>query len=129
MNTFYIIFTRIKFIIWYYIIRPIKKIYHRIFQQAYVPDNERNQAILNYCQKLIIDHNYQPSTPVEHWIDNGWREKYDDIIKKFLQDCEKDSEEEKEKLKTIIPYEEYRPTIASQVLITLSEYSFIKDRD
>ena len=83
---------------------------------------------MDYCVKIISDNNYQPSTPIEHWIDKEWCERYDDIIQKFLQDCEKDSEEEKEKLKVIIPYEEYRPTIASQLLITLSEYNFVKDR-
>lgn len=83
---------------------------------------------MDYCAKIINDNNYQPSTPIEHWTDKEWREKYDNIIQKFLQDCEKDSEKEKEKLKTIIPYEEYRPAIASQLLLTLSEYNFVKDR-
>ena len=83
---------------------------------------------MDYCVKIISDNNYQPSTPIEHWIDKEWCERYDDIIQKFLQDCKKDSEEEREKLKVIIPYEEYRPTIASQLLITLSEYNFVKDR-
>ena len=125
---FYKIIEFIKFNIWYFIIRPLKKIYNFLFRHAYLPDNERNQALFSYCSKIIDDPTYQPSTPVEHWCDKEWEEMYNEIVERTIEEAKKVVDDEEEIRAHIVPYNEYRQTIASEVLITLSEYAMIKDR-
>ena len=116
MRVFFIkIWAYIKTFFWAYIIRPIKKWYNLCINGMYIPDNERNQQIIRYCTKILENENYQPSTPVENWIDNEWRENY----KIFIKPLEGNN---------IPSYEECRTAIARKTLITLSEYKFIKER-
>ena len=116
MKEFFIkIYAYIKVTIWIFIIRPLKKWYNLYINKCYIPDNERNQQILNYCTKILENENYQPSTPVENWIDNEWRENYKTLIKSLEGN-------------NIPSYEECRTAIARKTLITLSEYKFIKER-
>ena len=75
----------------------------------------------------MMDEKYEPSTPVEHWIDKEWEDGYKEFVEKIKQE-NKDKLTEEELAKYIVPYNEYRPTIASEILITLSEYMTIKDR-
>ena len=122
MKEFFIrIYAYIKTIIWAYIIRPIKKWYNLCINKCYVPDNERNQQILSYCVKIINDETYQPSNPVEHWIEQNWKESYD----KFINTVTEEQNIPKEELP---PYEECRKTVAAKTLVRLNEFAIIKER-
>ena len=109
------IWAYIKTFFWAYIMRPLRKWYNLCIRGMYMPDNARNQQMIQLCAKILEDENYQPANPVEYWIDNEWRESYKDFIKP-LEGSE------------IPSYEECRKTIASRTLIVLSEYAIIKER-
>ena len=71
----------VLFNIWWFLVRPYRKLVNYYIHGYYVEDNERNWQIIEYCQKIIRDADYEPSTPVEHWVDADWqrssRELYD----------------------------------------------------
>ena len=114
----------IRFGIWYFIIRPIKKFYHLCIKGSYIPDNERNQEVYNYCIKIVQDNNYQPSTPVENWCENNWRK----LHKEFMDEHGTEYAEAVGMNIDEITYESWRPVIAQRVLIEFNEYNFIKER-
>jgi hypothetical protein len=116
----------IKFNFWYFIIRPLKKLYNFLFNRAYLPLNSRNIELLEYCSKIVNDESYQASTPVEHWIDKEWEDMYKQITDDFIANNKELTEEEL--MEIVVPYSDYRQTIASQVLLALEEYAFVREK-
>lgn len=57
-----------------YIKNPIMRLYHRFFGNWYVYDNPTNQQRIDYLNKVVKDPNYQPSTPLEHYVEGKIKE-------------------------------------------------------
>ena len=99
---------------WYYILRPIRQIRH-LMKHQYLIKNERNQQIMEYCQKIIEDSSYQPLTPVEKWTDLKWEQDFKEKKKTF-------------KIPEAITYEFFRHFTAIQLGCELQEYFCLKER-
>ena len=71
-----------------YIRNPILRLYNRIFRNYYVYDNPVNQQRIDYLQKVIDNPEYQPSTPLEHFVEHKtmtlWMEQDPDYRTEFL---------------------------------------------
>lgn len=93
-----IIITKIIVYFWYYILRPFRKVYNLLIRHQYIIDNPRNHQILEYCFKLMLNNSYQPSNPVESWLDMTWEKEFKRLQK--IYDIED------------IYYEDYRIKIA-----------------
>lgn len=109
----------IRVFVWWFFVRPIKKLVNRYIRGCYIEDNERNRQIVKYCEKIIVDHNYVPSNPVEHWVDNIWRNSAEEfyqmkVAEGYLEDD--------------IPhdYSLLRPQIARHVYLSMMEMAIIK---
>ena len=67
--------------IWWFLVRPYRMFVNYYIHGFYVENNERNRQIVEYCHKVVMDPDCEPSTPVEHWVEADWqrssREIYD----------------------------------------------------
>lgn len=106
---------KIQIYFWYYILRPLRRLYHLIIKHQYIAKNTRNQQIMDYCQKLIINNFYQPSNPVERWVDLQWEKEFNE--KKQYYNVPEN-----------MTYESCRYLVALRVGCELQEYFFIKER-
>ena len=77
----------IRAIIDAYIIHPIQRFLNFYFHGAYIPDNSRNQELLDYCIRVAKDPNVEPNTPNEIFFENtvkrDWEETFTDLEDKW----------------------------------------------
>ena len=70
-----------------YIIHPIQRFLNFYFHGAYIPDNSRNQELLDYCIRVAKDPNVEPNTPNEIFFENtvkrDWEETFTDLEDKW----------------------------------------------
>ena len=65
----------IRYNFWWFLVRPVRKLVNYHIHGLYMEDNERTRGIIEYCEKIVHDPDYEPSTPVEHWVDMEWQER------------------------------------------------------
>ena len=109
----------VRVFVWWLFVRPIKKLVNRYIRGCYIEDNERNRQIMEYCEKIIVDHNYEPSNPVEHWVDSIWRHDAEDFYQMKLAEGYIEDD---------IPHDYLllRPQIAGHVYLTMMEMAIIR---
>ena len=108
---------KIKYFFWFYVIRPIKKLWRLYIKNVYIEDNPRNHQAINYCMDIMEDNNRQPSNPIEHWLEMQWEDIYKIETEILLAQGQQNE-----------PYKQCRIEYAAQMLLELSEYMIIKDR-
>ncbi len=109
----------IQFNFWWFVLRPIRKFVNLCFRGCYVADNDRNRQILDYCHKVVMDPDYEPSTPVEHWVDLEWQKKSKELYEHRIAEGVISGDEPYD-------YRVARQIIARQVYVTLAEFAAIK---
>lgn len=111
----------IKVIINFYIIAPFTAWWRYISTGACLPDNERNQKVLDYLQKVAENGDYEPSTPTEHFVEKELFNSYNDAVKDH-------SDLIKIEYNGKIPsYDEVRSECAAQVVLEMLSYKWIKE--
>lgn len=121
INFFKYIWNLIKAWINAYIILPLNGWNKYIAQGAYIQDNERNQQVIEFLYKVSQDSAYEPSTPLEHYIEKQLYETYEYAIKGHI-------EEIKDKYNGQVPtYKEVRSECAQQIALDLLSYRWIDD--
>lgn len=111
----------------YYIIRPIKKLYNRIFNCAVVPNNQRNREWINYCCKIVKDPSYKPQTVYENQLERMFYEHYLEMITDTKADIYQQmvallpEEIPEEEHKEVI-YQLTRPKLAQEFGLIMDEY-------
>ena len=112
-----IFITKLYIYFWYYILRPFRKVYNLFIKHSYIIKNDRNQQIINYCTKLLTNKYYQPSTPVEHWVDMQWEKDFIAIRDRYYPYFQNEQ------------YETYRQLLAVRIGCRLQEYFMLKERE
>ena len=73
----------IKAVIDAYIIHPIQRFFNFYFRGVYIPDNPRNQELLNYCMRVAENPETEPNSPTEIFFENAvkrdWEETFTDL--------------------------------------------------
>ena len=115
------IWMSVSYYFWFFVIRPIKCIYNLVFKREYIADDERNRQIIEFCAKVTNDFDYQASNPVEHWLEKEWRTDFDSMAVKLRESADDTVPNDMN-----ITFEQYRPIIASQVLIDVMEHVRVK---
>lgn len=105
----------LDFLLWNLIVAPVKRIIHAA-RGEYVLDNEKNRQVFAYCNKIMEDPDYEPSSPVEHWMEKEWRERYEHFRASELASGRKSEDE----------FPPYGPMLRRQIAFSvakeLSEY-------
>ena len=111
----------IKAFIYAYVILPIKGWYRYLTSGVYIEDNERNQQVIDFLYKVSEDKSYQPSSPVEHYLEKHLYEAYLDAIKDHEDIIRNEYDG------NIPTYEEVRGECAQQIVLDLLSYRWIDD--
>lgn len=74
----------IKAVIDSYIITPFIAWWRYISMGACIEDNERNQKVLDYLRKVAENSEYEPSTPIEHFVEKQLFNSYNDAVKDHI---------------------------------------------
>lgn len=114
MNWFQIICLWVKI----YLINPILRLWNYVVYNIYIPDNPRNNEILNYMLDVVQDETTEPTTPVTIFFENKAR---DDFCEYFADTMSKDNRTADEIWVTYRA--EYYYDMASEML----EYMWIDD--
>lgn len=115
------IYTFIRAVIEVYIMIPFRAWKNYVLRGAYIEDNERNRQIVDYLFKVTKDGSYEPSTPVEHYVEKQLRESYEEAIRNNEQLIRNEYNGE------IPPYEEVRSDCAEQIVFNLISYRWIEE--
>lgn len=115
--------------IWHYIkawvnaviILPLKGWFRYLTVGAYIQDNERNQQVIEFLFKVSQDGNYEPSLPIEHYLEKHLYEAYQEAIAKNEQIIRDEYDGE------IPTYEEVRSECAQQIALDLLSFRWIDD--
>lgn len=75
---FHIFGCLIKSLFIVYIARPILREWNYFFHHIYVPDNERNRALLKYMMEVAQNPERQPETPTEIFFENSIKDDFED---------------------------------------------------
>ena len=112
------IFRKIEFFIlgaiWWYLVRPVKKFVNYYIHGRYIENNEHNRQVIEYCRKVIRDPDYEPSTPLEHWVDAEWQRSSRDLY---------DQKRAEGLIGEDVPYNYHtaRPYIARSIMAQMAE--------
>ena len=111
----------IKAVIDSYIITPFIAWWRYISMGACIEDNERNQKVLDYLRKVAEDGEFEPSTPIEHFVEKQLLNSYNDAVANHtdLIKIEYDGK--------IPSYNEVRSECAAQVALEMLSYRWIKE--
>ena len=112
-----ILLEKICFYIWFHFITRIKAWWRYHVLNIYIEDTPRNEQVIEFCNKIIEDNNYQPSNPVEHWLELQW----EDIYKQEAENAANENQK-------ILPYEQCRIEYAAQMVLEIAEFMIVKDR-
>lgn len=104
--------------IWY----PIKARWNYIMYGAYIPDNMRNRALLDFCEKVAMDPTYQPEGIYENMFEERLREVYDSVM-----DYSKKTFPDEVDWLTELDYETERPYCAAIIYQNLLQLLWIED--
>lgn len=69
----------IRAVIITYIINPIKRWYNFYFRHTYIPANERNLALLDFCLDVANNPEREAETPTEIFFENSVKNDYDRV--------------------------------------------------
>ena len=111
----------IKTIINFYIIAPFTAWWRYISTGVCLEDNERNQKVLDYLQKVAKNSEYEPSTPIEHFVEKQLFNSYNDAVENHadLIKIEYDGK--------IPSYDEVRSECATQIALEMLSYKWVKE--
>ena len=101
---------------------PIMARWNYIVYGAYMPDNMRNRALLEFCEKVMADPEYKPEGIYENMFEDRLHEVYDQVI----DYCKKTKPEEFEDLKGA-DYAAERPYCAAQIHENMLQLLWIED--
>ena len=122
INFFKYIWNLVKAWIHAYIISPLNSWGKYITQGAYVQNNERNQQVLEFLYKVSQDGTYEPSTPLEYYIEKQLLyELYEDAVKNHIEEFKAENNGH------VPTYEEVRSDYARQITLDLLSYRWIDD--
>ena len=74
-----------------YIYYPIKGWWNYYIYNDYIIDNIRNRALMDYCEKIIMDEEYQPQGAYEHLFEDKLTECFN-AVQNFLRESNPDIE-------------------------------------
>lgn len=103
----------IKAIIIAYIINPIRRFYNFYIRYTYIPDNPRNQELLDYLIDVAKDPKTEPQTPAQIFFENQVREDWENTFK--------DDPEDK--------WEDNRQWLYTQLAEEMFSYKWINERE
>lgn len=111
------IFKAFWLVIKVYLINPILRWWNFHIRHTYIPDNGRNNELMEFFLKVAADADYEPSTPTEIFFENTIR---NDFNENWF--CEEDRTLDEE-------WKEYRPMLYTDLAGQMLEFRWIDDRD
>jgi len=104
------------------ILYPIKARWNYIRYGTYIPDNMRNRALLEFCEKVMADAEYEPEGVYEITFEDRLKEVYDAVI-----DYSKKTFPEEADTLNKLTYEVERPYCAASIYENLLQLLWIED--
>lgn len=85
-DCFHIFGCLIKSLFIVYIARPILREWNYFVRHIYVPDNERNRALLKYMMEVAQNPERQPETPTEIFLENSIKDNFEQECADLIND-------------------------------------------